>query len=829
MLSLILLLVTAPNSVRAVFTATPPTLDGKLDDPQWQTAEASSAFTQKAPNEAQPPSERTVLRVLYDYRAVYVAFECTQRSAPVLRPLGRRDTDDGADWVAVSLGSRRDGRRAFELLVTAAGVLTDLVRYDDVSSDLTWDENWDARVDVAADGWTAELEIPLRVLRYDSLPVQDWALQARRYIAARQELDEWAYIPQNAGAEVSLYGKLTDLAGLDSNMQLELTPFFVTRLRHREVTPGVVANGVDFRVNGGGDVRWHPSQALTLDVTVNPDFGQAEADERLLNLTSYETFLSEKRRFFLEGVDTFATPLQLVYTRRIGRPGYAPVTLPGEQLVDLPEPAPIHAAAKLSGRLGEHWTIGAMTALVGENAVEVSASGARSRRVTDPLASLNAFRLRREIGSSADVGVLFTGLLRVEQTRQYPALTDGRVLCPSGRAVDAGSRCFNDAFTGAVDWRWRSPGGDFASTGQLAFSVLHSGPPRVQRDGSIVRPGEPGLAGIASFQKEGGPVVGALQVSFADRKFDPNDMGYSSRANRVAWSAAVRYRKLEPFSIFRQASVGFAYDGQTNLSGQLGPSSYSLNTQAVFANAWSTTLELRYDSDYLDDRELGTGAVFERPGRAGGTISLATAQSAAVSGAISGSAQGFAGGVAVSADLTLRVRVGTRCTFDLGANVEHTRGERRFLGEDGEQWLFGALDATGGSVTLRASLIIAPRLSLQGYGQLFVAAERARDLAGVAASASPVVRLAALRPANQTAPAQGTVDLNVSAVLRWEYALGSTLLLVYTRAQSAPDPTGLSRAPAADVVMIKIGYWFDPVDAIRAARHGHTRVSIAKR
>src|SRR5262249_51230350 len=213
---------------------------------------------------------------------------------------------------------RGDGKSAFHFGVNAAGVMVDGIRYDDTELDLSWDENWEAETRRTAGGWAAEIKIPLRIVRFPTLPAQTWGFQVRRYLSAPQEIDEWALIPRAVAGEVSHYGRLGPFVDLQAGSPFEVRPFVLARLRRRDATPDALASGADAHAAGGLDARWHIARDLTLDAAILPDFAQVEADQVILNLTTYEILFPEKRPFFLEGLDLFATPIALVYTRRIG-------------------------------------------------------------------------------------------------------------------------------------------------------------------------------------------------------------------------------------------------------------------------------------------------------------------------------------------------------------------------------------------------------------------------------------------------------------------------------------------------------------------------------
>ena len=404
----------------------PPVLDGRLDEAVWQTAPASDGFTQKLPDDGKPPSERTVVKVLYDDDSLYVGIDCEQRKSEVIGRLTRRDRQVEADQVSIALDTRGDGKSAFEFMVNASGVLVDGLHFNDTDYSQDWDENWEAKTARTQHGWSAELRIPLRVLRFSARPVQSWGMQVKRYTSMTQELDEWAYTPRETAGEVSHYGRLDDLIGLSSKSPLELRPFVAGTMRHHDPSPssGELARGFQLLGSAGLDLKWHISQALTLDATFFPDFGQVEADQVVLNLTTFEQYYPEKRPFFLEGVDTFSTPLQLLYTRRIGRAPGAPEPLidvapPGherqEYIIHPPLPSTIFGAAKLVGELDNHLSIGELVAITGRQSVDMLAlNGTRVKRLADPLTTYKVLRLKREIGDNAHIGLTAMATNRVE-------------------------------------------------------------------------------------------------------------------------------------------------------------------------------------------------------------------------------------------------------------------------------------------------------------------------------------------------------------------------------------------------------------------------------
>jgi hypothetical protein len=837
----------APH-ITAVHVSEPPVLDGRLDDAAWRQAPAAQAFTQKAPMEGAAATERTTVRVVYDDQALWVGVDCEQTSAPVAARLTRRDREVEADWVSVSLDTRRDGKSAFVFEVNAGGALLDGVRYNDTDFSVDWDENWDARVTVRESGWSAEYRIPFRILRYQTLPVQSWGFEVRRYVSMKQETDEWALVSRSAGGEVSHYGTLDGLHGLSARTPFELRPFVLGRARRQDVTSLTVpAVGnttftsnlpavTDFAASAGLDLKWHLTQDLTLDATINPDFAQVEADQIVLNLTTYETYYPEKRPFFLEGTDIFSTPGQLLYTRRIGRVPPLPTLRSNEGLLDVPLPTTIYGASKLTGRLAEGWTVGTLQALTAPNTVPVlAADGSHVGRVVQPLTAWNVLRLRRDLGDRAYIGVIGTNVTRAEDSASYPR-SGGQTLCPasahaarSTTLVPLGSRCFDDAYVLAADWRWRSPGGDWASNGQVGGSMLAHGPPRLVPDGTVIRPGQLGTAATGYFGKEGGEHwVGDVWGGYGDRKLDINDMGFNARGNSIYDGFDLEYRTLVPWwKLLETHTRVEAYDVH-NTSALPIERGVNLNTAGKLDDFWRYFVELHWRPTHYDDREFGDGAALEHAAIVLGNdtrIQSDPTRTVAVALHVRPDLRAN-GGYDLSSDADLLLRALPQLDFDLAPTFTASIGEPRYVttGSVAGEYLLGHLEARSLGATLRATYTFAPRLTLTGYAQLFLASGHYDGFLTYLSNPTgprPIVHLADLRPAP---PPSGNPDfeqgvLNVNVVLRWEYRLGSLLYLVYTRSQVpnvslAPgeeatlDLGAARRAPAADVFILKVSYWW---------------------
>jgi len=824
----------APPAPHLGATRTPvaPVVDGRLDDDAWKRAPPASAFTQQIPFDGRPPSERTTLRVLYDDEAVYFGFDCEQTGSPIIGLLTRRDHDSESEWVWVQIDSRGDGKNAIQLAVNVAGVLADGAIHDQTVYGWEWDENWEARTARRADGWSAEIRVPLRILRFDStLPVQSWGLQAARFIAEKQETDLWAYTPRDVAGGVARFGHLDDLRDLKPGGRFEVRPFVLGRLTRQDAAADTVGRGLHPDGSVGLDLKWHVSQDLTLDTAVLPDFAQVEADQLILNLNNVETFLPEKRPLFLEGVDAFATPLTVFYSRRIGNPPLSPgLRTSNEKLVEVQEPATIFGAAKLSGRLSEHWTVGALAAVTDTNQLKVmAADGSTQDRLTQPRTAYSVLRLKRELGRNAYVGMIATAAVPISQPAGgYPMTSDGMQLCPSGDSAPVGARCFRDAYLGGVDGYWRSAGGDYVAGAQVVESLIQGGSPRTLLDGTKIGSGDHAPGAWMRVAKEGGKhVIGSLEYTGSGRKLEYNDLGYLVRQNLHEIKASLGYHTFEPGTLTTETTSALQLDSHFSLSGLDLGQTFELNTRWRLRSFWTAALAANFTPARFDDREIGDGAALQRARAAGGRVEIYSDPRRGVAGRVVGNAQVIPGAINTTVQASLLLHLLPQLEIELAPQLTYASGEPRYAGRDAtsNDYLFGRLLARSAGAILHATYTFTPQLTLQTYAQLFLASGRYTDLGAVAPGGPgqkitladiDAGRAAGLMAA--TPPDFEIAALNVNVVLRWEYRLGSTLFLVYSRSQvptvdmpSMPPRLNLDalRSNAVvDVILLKLAYWW---------------------
>ena len=321
-------------------TAEAPRIDGRIDDACWNTVEWATDFVQWEPAEGKPPTHQTSFKILYDERNLYLAYRAYDTEPDkIVRQLARRDNFPG-DWVEVNIDSYHDNRTAYSFTSSVSGVRGDeFISKDGDSWDGNWDPIWELQTQVDAEGWTAEVRIPLSQLRFSENDEQVWGIQVQRRLFRKEERSLWQPKSKDESGWVSRFGELRGIQGLHPQRQVELLPYTLGKGERFEESPGVAGSKSDIQF--GLDGKIGVLSNLITDFTINPDFGQVEADPSEVNLTAFETRFSEKRPFFIEGnsiIDFQLSPAitggsftddNLFYSRRIGTLRNAPFLTQG--------------------------------------------------------------------------------------------------------------------------------------------------------------------------------------------------------------------------------------------------------------------------------------------------------------------------------------------------------------------------------------------------------------------------------------------------------------------------------------------------------------------
>jgi len=827
------------------------TLDGRLAEEAWRSAPAASGFVQREPREGAPAGERTEVRFVYGPDALYVGARMFRTDPGTLRaPVARRDNPAEAEHLLVSLDTYLDRRTAYTFGVTAAGTRLDWYHPDDreESVDRSFDPVWEARTQVDSLGWTAEMRIPYSQLRFHARPVQSWGVNLRRSVPDRNEEAYWVLVPKEETGWSSRFGTLAGLEGIRPTRRAELLPYAASGATFTG-DPGEgnpFDDGSTLTARAGGDVKMGIGPGLTLEGTVNPDFGQVEADPAEVNLTAFETFFEERRPFFTEGSQLLrGGGAAYLYTRRIG--AVPRVSVAGDH-VDVPRTTSILGAGKLTGRLRSGTSLGVLGAVTdgAEARTWDRETGVVGRVPVAPLAGFGVLRAQQELGGSGGtVGAILTGVRR--------DLPPGDPLA---------GLLHREAYAGGADWSVRLRGGAYEVSGWAGFSHVrgdstailgaqHSATRYFQRpDADHVevdssRTSLSGYTAMLSARKNAGRWLwNTLTVAYSPG-FEINDLGSFRLADNVFGYANLRYRETRPGRLFRdwQAGVGTLYN--FNFGGTRTYTVLEADGRLTWRNYWTTTLRTSLALPSLKDRltwggplagighigsaELSVASRAASPTRWGGRVSYR---------------EGELGewGYSVAGELSLRPS--PRWQLSASPGYSRSTDPRQFItsraggpaATHGRRYVFSFVDRSEAAVQLRLAYLFTPDLSLEGYAEPFASAGRFHRFGELAAAGSRRLRVygtegttaerqpdGALRVADGadvfTLPAR---DFDIrsfrsNAVLRWEWRPGSTLFVVWQQDRFARERTGETvglgdlweslEARGDNRLLVKLAYW----------------------
>jgi hypothetical protein len=828
---------------------TPPAIDGRLDDEAWKQGEWSGDYRQQIPTEGAPPSEPTELKILYDDKHVYMAIRAYDDPAKVHKYPGRRDAMTG-DIVGVCFDSYNDKRTGFEFDLTAGGSKIDLILYGETEWDTTWDAVWDGKVSHDEKGWTAEFRVPLSQLRYGPQDEQVWGLHAWRWIDRNQEEDQWQLIPRKNTGRMYQLGELHGIRGLPRPRHIELLPHVLGKATSG---PSVSEGGTDGSGSIGLDAKVGLTSNFTLDATVNPDFGQVEADPSVVNLTAYETFYEEKRPFFLEGRKILSFEIeeedQLFYSRRIGAPPSGlPFLAPGET-ASLPESTTILGAFKVTGKTDGGLSVAALQAFTQKETVAIASPLGSRDAVVEPFGSYTVGRLHKDWDKGN------TSL--------------GGMVTSTHRWVDDSSLSFlpTQATTGGLDfaryfanrsWVLEANGvvshvtGDPAALLALQTNAVHY----YQRPDAShlgVDPGRTSLSGHGGFVRFGRSENSRLRLLDHFHWYSPgldlNDVGYLRQADLIANQVFLGWSEPTPKGIFRSYSVQLAREDQWDFGGLATRATTELEASGQFENKWQAETQFKYE-DVVDTRMLRGGPALRWHDYFEGSLSAHTDQSRRVWVSANGaraqardddSRHSSVGG-------SLNLRLSNRLSLSGSAYYEWLRDNLQYVAtadpDEGTRWVLGRIDQDTWSFVFRVNLSITPDLTLQYYGSpfigtgLYTAFKRATDtlananearfhlygpdeIASQAADNSYRVTEAGGGPSYSFAnPDFSFRQFRSNLVARWEWKPGSSVYVVWSQGRTDSVPTwnesfgdnwdALWRTRPDNVFLVKLSYWFSP-------------------
>jgi len=830
-------------------------IDGKLDENSWENTSVLTGFIQNNPDEGAPATEKTEVRILYSNESLYIGVRALDSEADKIKAiLARRDSKCPSDWLKIWIDSYHDLRTAFEFSVNPCGVKRDVFWSNDRRQDDDWDAIWDVEVTQDEQGWTAEFRIPFSQIRFPERESHTWGFQAGRVIARKNETSYWRHVPKGVPQFVSLFGDIKGISGIPSPKRLQLLPYIVGKSAFQSAEEGnPFKTGSKYLSNLGLDIKYGVSSNLTLDATINPDFGQVEADPADVNLTAYETYFEEKRPFFIEGRNMLSFPLgsgrerdTLFYSRRVGRrPHGSPSSV---EYYQKPENTTILGAFKLTGKTTSGWSIGIMEALTGQELAKViTETGERTEQTVEPFSNYFLGRVEKEFrnGRSA-IGFILTAVNRNIQNDNLEFLRKA-------------------AYSGGLSFRHRWAQDTYEVSGyfleshirgteEAILNAQESSARYFQRPDATHLELDPTRTSLSGFSSSftlakigGGHWRWSTGIRASSPGFEINDMGYLRDVDEIRPYIWLSYNEYKPGKIFRDYDINLTlwntYDfSWTNLG--LGG---SLRADLKFLNYWSINLNLSRTEERLSTSHLRGGPAVLIPGnwRVGGSFRTDTRNRFHLNlrGSITSSDHGA---LTHSLSSGFTIRPSDRIHLSVSPNFNKSSRYLQYMSKETSDaqahYILSRIDQTTISLTLRLNYTLTPTLSLQLYSQPYVSAGQYSEFKEVIDpraknyldrwhifSGQELVLKGDyyyLYPAGDLGeefifsdPDFNFRQFRLNLVIRWEYLPGSTLFLVWTNGINdrtdfgslsiGDDLKGLFSSPSNNAFLLKISYWFN--------------------
>ncbi len=826
-------------------------LDGSLNEGIWSSAPHIADFIQKDPLEAQPAATSTEVRFVYDADALYIGARMrSQGRKDIQAPSSRRDNPGNAERLIVALDSYHDRRTSYSFGVTAAGTRFEYYHSsdDEYNRDYSFNPVWEARARIDSTGWTAEMRIPFSQLRFNAGDVQVWGLNLNRFIPSRNEDDYWVYVPKNETGWSSRFGDLVGITGIRPTRRLELLPYVAT---NSTITgdPDPADPFTDrFSVNArlGGDLKMGLGPNLTLDATVNPDFGQVDADPAVVNLSAVEVFFGERRPFFTEGSQLLAgNGPGYYYSRRIGAP---PRGEADGDYVDVPPASTILGAAKVTGRLASGTSIGFLAAVTDKEVARTYdvASSTTDKVDVAPTTAYGVARVQQEFGrNQSTIGAMVTGVRR-----------------SIDRSSPLNSLLTHDAMSGGLDWNLRFNGGQYSLQGSVGGSYIRgdsaallgiqeNATHRYQRpdqDHVTLDPSRTSLTGWAAsleFDKNSGKHwLYSLEFSAESPGFEINDGGRLGTADDIDGFGNLRYRENRPGKFYQSYQFDAYLMTGWNFGGVRQYNGIDLEANLQFKNFMNAFVSFERFPSALDDGLTRGGPLMRTSSDwniNGGFNSAFAAKTRWNTFIIYG--EDNQGGHFFNARAGITIQPSSRWEFAANPFFSRSVNARQYIDQlpngpsatYGTRYIFGRVSRTTISTQFRLNYSITPDLTVELYAEPFVASGQYTNVGELSRPRTDSLRFYGTGGSTISQDEDGVFTVNDGAdsfeldpnfhvlsfrsnvVMRWEWRPGSTFFLVWQQ-NRAEDADPLTRANMGDyfssfrsagdnLLAVKVSYW----------------------
>src|SRR5665647_3814017 len=807
---------------------TPPIINGVLDEEVWQTGKWADGFTQNQPYSGKPETQRTEFKILFDDNNLYVAIKAYDTSPDsIVNRLTRRDEADG-DLAGIILDSFHDLRTGFLFGVSSAGVKYDQMFVNDSGNgDSSWDPNWWVKTSVNKEGWVAEMKIPFSQVRFEKNSGEVWGLDVARILYRKNEQCFWQHIPRDAPGLIHLFGELKGLERIKPRKIFDVTPYGVARTETFQAIPEnpFQAKGKLSKLNGGIDAKIGVTNNMTMDLTINPDFGQVEADPSVVNLSAYETFFSERRPFFIEGnnITNFGLGIgdggvgndNLFYSRRIGRQPQVYPNMKDGWYADIPARTNILGAAKLTGKTKDGLSIGIVEAMTSEEKADIDTIGGRKLSTVEPLTNYFVGRVQKDINNGNTlIGGIFTS---------------------TNRELNADVReiLHKAAYTGGVDFTQYFKNKSWMFNLNTAFSLVEGSKKaitntqessahyfqRPDKDYALLdtnRTSLEGAGGRMQVMKLNGHWNFLGAVLWKTPRFETNDLGYMRVTDQVLSVLWAGYNHFEPKGIYKSYYINSDFYGINDFGGNWVGGGYEWNANINLKNYWNIWTGGSLNSASLSSGMLRGGPMMKLPGSVNPRIGISTDyRKKLVFSVYANGLKGFensSGNFYVGMDLNYKPT--NYLSFTISPAFSKSFSELQYVtqmeynGDD--RYIFASISQRTISTSFRINLNLSPNLTFQYWGQPFVATGKYYDHKYITLPMADSYHDRFRTYSNSQISLNGdqyNVDENLNGtkdysfdnkdfniqeflsnlVIRWEYSPGSSVYLVWSQTRSSSN------------------------------------------
>lgn len=789
------------KNIVATRTETKLKIDGVLNEHQWERAIPVTDFVQYDPVEGSEPTEKTSVRVLYDDNALYFGVICYDSNpAGIRQQLTRRDRQNEADRFSITIDSYNDGQTGFVFVGNVSGVQSDGVLYHDgIFYDIQWDAVWNYNAIIIENGWSAEFEIPFSALRFQN---QDdeyvWGINFRRYISRKKEIIEWVLIPRSESGSISKIGNLSGIKNIKPSLNISVQPYVVARTNFEQDLKPYNYEKV-FYNNIGVDVKYNLTSNFTIDAAINPDFGQVEVDQEVMNLTVFETHFPEKRPFFLEGSHIFSFGMtadekvfNLFYTRRIGREPRMNLPDDKTEIVKHPKNTTILAATKISGKTHSGTELGLLSTVTDQELlVYRDTAGQRKSFLVEPMASYNVFRVSQNIFDYSAIGLM---------------------------ATSSFLRNYSPSFAGGFDWKLRFKDNQYAVDGYLVGSSQTSFYDKQKMDGSA---GRIFLGRIAAKHW-----LYNTSFDFASKNFSIDELGYFSQPREYGGITQIIFKEDQAEKLFLRYSILMQADYRWNYQGLNTTKNIGIGSRFTFKNFWSVELfQINHISSYYGP-ERGIIDVYKTPNVNSfqtiiqtDTRKLISAKSHLIYEIDSKQKKEFLTSFNVTYRPTTWIEIAPMFTFAKRWNEESglLLGSSYYTLYDPilekSFTVFGDRDLNYFDIAMRGIVTLTNKLTLQFFSQLMFYKWHYQNFKRlVSPSEMEIIDFPFyFKDLNYKV-------MNTNVVVRWEFLPGSTVFFVWTHMKQdvnnvyftnlRNDISNIFKIFPNNVLLIKLNYWF---------------------